>query len=77
MPNEDIVDTTPRPPFTSKLWQTSSSQKDTCLASPTETNNVEMAEGFDMAKNDAEEVVPTSDEELQQEPKLKKVKVKV
>ena len=54
MANKDIVDATPRPPFTPKLWQTSSSQKDTCLASPTEMSDVEMAEGFDTAKNDAE-----------------------
>ena len=54
MANEDIVDTMPRPPSTPKRWRTSSSQKDTCLTSPTETSNVEMAEGFDTAKNDAE-----------------------
>ena len=77
MANEDIVDTMPHPPFTPKLWQTSSSQKNTCLTSPTETSDFEKAEGFDTAKNDAEEIVPTSDEELPQDPKPKKVKVKV
>lgn len=140
MANEDIVDATPRPPFTPKLWQTSRSQKNTCLTPLTEMSDVEMAEDFDTASvevpcseksitddstvesdnppppvkkrkfqaavtavpatakavstagvkpvggrvaekkkraKDAEEVVPASDEELPEEPKLKKVKVKV
>ena len=130
MANKDIVDAIPCLPFTPKLWPTSCSQKDTCLTLLTKMDNIEMAEGFDMAsfevpcskksitdgstvksdnppspvkklkvqaiatavstagakpvggrvakkkkraKNDAEEIVPASDEELPQEPKPKKV----